>query len=116
MQIKYTTRLFIFLFIASIFSTCKKYPEDDSCIHLRTVEGRLSRSWSSGYFNMVISRNGTIKGTFDGEWMLTDKKKKILITGAIPGKIFEFTIKKLDPKELWLENDTLLIKFEPWEI
>jgi hypothetical protein len=65
---------------------------------------------------MVIYSDGNLSGTFSAKWSLTDKKNKFLITDIPSGKtIYDFTIKKLDPKELWLQNDSLLLKFIPWK-
>lgn len=50
----------------------------------------------------------------DGSWEFIDNKNKVKITDA-NGVSGEFSIKKLDNDELWLQSDSILFKFKTIE-
>lgn len=138
---KYFQILFLIFICAFLLSTCKKYPEDDSKIHLSTVKNRLAgnfinknKTWDAGpqpynfvantYLsisasdNIIFYRSGAFHGNhfpylrFDGTWKFIDKKDKIEIANSSGGTVLEFTVKKLDSDVLWLQNDSIIFKYE----
>jgi len=78
------------------------------------------RSSYKGYYSIGFGRKGDFVGYMIpfvcdfGKWELVDKKDKLKITDD-KGVALEYTIMKLDNNALWLQNDSLLFKFEPYK-
>ena len=123
--------LIIFFLPFLFFSGCKKYPDDDRFMHLRSAKHRLCNAWQpfAGFnynsnseilfsFSDVVSfeeKGGLIfhiptsSIDFSGAWNFTNHKSEILLNGS--GNMFDFKINKLESDELWLQNDTMILKF-----
>ena len=125
--------IFIIVLICTLFC-CKKYPDDERTIHIKSVKSRLvGHSWQiSNEYNFVANKSVTIsfpytiyfsaKGDFggsiypnlsaDGKWEFTDHKNKLKITGS-NGISTEYAITRLDnyhdPEGSWLyiKDDSL---------
>ncbi len=125
----------IIIILTSII-TCKKYDEGPA-FSLRTKKQRLSRTWqyqtyfengvdktatqASFYQNYIIGLGkdgsysvdyiayGQVPFNEVGIWEFDDEKEKIIFTRQFPaGNPFEWKIKRLKRRELWVEeNDTV---------
>jgi hypothetical protein len=123
----------VFIILLLLIVGCKKYPEDDVTIHLRTVTKRLTTMlWCPDYnpgcnSGMTFHKNGTFNGcdcsplNFNGTWKLIDHKKKLSITNSSNNLTFIFTIEKLEchyfigpyngSGDLILQNDTVTLHY-----
>ena len=124
-------KTFLLFFLPIIlFSGCKKYPDDDDSIHLKTVKGRLTNNkWFCAIYplsyngnspsypgdfiifsrNCLFQSNSQYWSIVNGSWELIDKKRKIRITDNTGTKT-DYEITKLDKDELQFKNDTIVFK------
>ena len=72
--------------------------------------GNLSGSLCFSYFNFSNVFTPANSCNFKSSWEFIEKKNKLKITDA-NGISGEYAIKKLDNDELWLQNDSVLLKF-----
>lgn len=130
------TKTFLLLAVITLLTTnsCKKYPEDDESMHLKSPEKRLVRyPWDcNGVLNFITNKQvytiGCASGdisfasnsfsgdsdyfNYDGTWELTDRKKKIKIMNGTTGEEKVYVIQKLDKTELALRDDSLQYNFK----
>ena len=130
--------ILLFILLAGVLSTCKKYPDDEKWIHLNKPEKRLTNKWSlfqvRNYMLNIIIPSGTPCGSgnedinfhtdgefagdasyihYSGTWNFFDHKKKIKIT-EVNNMTHEFTILQLEKDHLKLRGDSLEFTFKEY--
>ncbi len=126
------TKNYLFLSIAVIISlaitSCGKY-EDGPGFSLLTKTARMTNTWelksvdgetiSAGLTVLEFKKDGEATfsyggfGTETGTWEFSDDKEDLLLD--FDGYIETFKIRRLTNKELWLEEENELSKFEAQE-
>ena len=128
---RYILGLALLLFFAFAFNSCKKYPDDDNFMHLKTVKKRLcERNFLQDYvYNYVTNTQGNTFPSdnliFDSnktfrsgspyfytatKWEFLDKKNGFRLTFS-NGFQKEYEITRLEKNYLWFKSDSILFEY-----